>query len=203
MSYPSAYFLNADKTVASVSVYLPVDSGVADTLSFLRERFGVLNPDAKITVSGVNEEDWANSWKQYYKPIEIGKRLVVVPMWEKYDKDLYELQKRQKNLGLIKSLYMPCTVISGMAGLAFKHLGVDGSISDTVSLVMYLIAAAVLFYGLYKTVTDRSIEEKKQLNEKFQEDYVCPHCKRFLGFQPYNILSQNKNCPYNKCKWDT
>lgn len=124
-------------------------------------------------------------------------------VWEKYDKDLYELQKRQKNLGLIKSLYMPCTVISGMAGLAFKHLGVDGSISDTVSLVMYFIAAAVLFYGLYKTVTDRSIEEKKQLNEKFQEDYVCPHCKRFLGFQPYNILSQNKNCPYNKCKWDT
>lgn len=76
--------LNADKTIASVSVYVPVDNGVADTLSFLRERFGTLNPYAKITVSGVNEEDWANSWKAYYKPIKIGDRIVIVPAWEKY-----------------------------------------------------------------------------------------------------------------------
>ena len=76
--------LNADKTIASVSVYVPVDNGVADTLSFLRERFGALNPNAKITVSGVNEEDWANSWKAYYKPIKIGDRIVIVPAWEKY-----------------------------------------------------------------------------------------------------------------------
>ncbi len=76
--------LNADKTVASVSVYLPADSGTADTLSFLRERFSALGIDAKITISGVNEEDWANSWKAYYKPIEIGEKIVIVPAWERY-----------------------------------------------------------------------------------------------------------------------
>ena len=76
--------LNADKTIASVSVYLSMDSSVADTLSFLRERFDQLSIDAKITVSGVNEEDWANSWKAYYKPIKIGERIVIVPAWEKY-----------------------------------------------------------------------------------------------------------------------
>lgn len=77
--------LNADKTVAYVSVYLPADGGVADTLAFLRERFSSLNPEAEITVSGVNEEDWANSWKAYYKPIKIGERIVIVPAWEKYN----------------------------------------------------------------------------------------------------------------------
>lgn len=77
--------LNADKTVASVSVYLPADSGTADTLSFLRERFASLAIDAKISISGVCEEDWANAWKAYYKPIEIGERMVIVPAWEKYD----------------------------------------------------------------------------------------------------------------------
>ena len=77
--------LNADKTVASVSVYLPADSGVADTLSFIKERLTTLNIDGKISVSGVCEEDWANSWKAYYKPIEIGERIVIVPAWEKYD----------------------------------------------------------------------------------------------------------------------
>ena len=76
--------LNADKTIASVSVYLAADGGVADTLSFLRERFDSVGVEAKITVSGVNEEDWANSWKAYYKPIKIGDRIVIVPAWEKY-----------------------------------------------------------------------------------------------------------------------
>ena len=77
--------LNADKTVASVSVYLPADGGVSDTVTFLRDRFNSLNIDAKLEISGLNEEDWANSWKAYYKPIRIGERIVIVPAWEKYD----------------------------------------------------------------------------------------------------------------------
>ena len=77
--------LNADKTIASVSVYLPADGGVADTVSFLRDRFDTLKIEAKIEISGVNEEDWANSWKAYYKPIRIGEKIVIVPAWEKYD----------------------------------------------------------------------------------------------------------------------
>ena len=77
--------LNADKTIASVSVYLPADGGVADTVNFLRERFDTLKIEAKIEISGVNEEDWANSWKAYYKPIKIGERMVIVPAWEKYE----------------------------------------------------------------------------------------------------------------------
>ena len=76
--------LNADKTVASVSVYLPEDGSAADTVSFLKERFATLGIDARLTISGVCEEDWANSWKAYYKPIEIGEKIVIVPAWEKY-----------------------------------------------------------------------------------------------------------------------
>ena len=34
----------------------------------------------------MNEEDWANSWKEYYKPLHIGKKIVIVPAWEKYEK---------------------------------------------------------------------------------------------------------------------
>lgn len=83
--------LNADKTIASVSVYLPADGGVTDTLSFLRERFDSVGIEAKITVSGVNEEDWANSWKAYYKPIKIGERIVIVPAWEKYEAEEGEI----------------------------------------------------------------------------------------------------------------
>ena len=78
--------LNADKTIASVSVYLPAERSVSECIAFLRERFAETNlTDAKIETVGVNEEDWANSWKAYYKPIKIGKKLVIVPAWEKYE----------------------------------------------------------------------------------------------------------------------
>ena len=77
--------LNADKTIASVSVYLPAERSVAECIAFLKERFADSDlTDAKIELVGVNEEDWANSWKAYYKPIKIGERLVIVPAWEKY-----------------------------------------------------------------------------------------------------------------------
>lgn len=33
----------------------------------------------------VQEEDWANAWKAYFKPTRVGERLVVVPTWEQYD----------------------------------------------------------------------------------------------------------------------
>lgn len=83
--------LNADKTVASVLVYLSADGSAADTLAFLRERFAELSINAEISVSGVNEEDWANSWKDYYKPIKIGERIVIVPAWEKYTRQEGEI----------------------------------------------------------------------------------------------------------------
>lgn len=78
--------LNADKTIASVSVFIPVERNYNEALTFLEERCQSEQIDAEIEVVGVNEEDWANSWKDYYKPIRIGDRIVIVPAWEKYEK---------------------------------------------------------------------------------------------------------------------
>lgn len=30
----------------------------------------------------VSEEDWANNWKQYFKPVPVGERLLIKPTWE-------------------------------------------------------------------------------------------------------------------------
>ena len=76
--------LNADKTVASVSVFLPAERPFGETVAFVRERMADTGFDGKIEIIGVSEEDWANSWKAYYKTLHIGKRIVIVPMWEDY-----------------------------------------------------------------------------------------------------------------------
>ena len=77
--------LNADKSVASVSLFLPADQNYNMAISFIRERLEAEGVEPKIEIVGVNEEDWANSWKKYYTTLHIGKRTVIVPMWEEYE----------------------------------------------------------------------------------------------------------------------
>ena len=44
--------------------------------------FGVDMGTLTVTVSERDDEDWANNWKKYYKPLNIGERLLVLPSWE-------------------------------------------------------------------------------------------------------------------------
>ncbi len=83
--------LNADKSIASVSVFLPAERPFSEAVAFVRERMRESGFEGKIEIIGVNEEDWANSWKAYYKPLHIGKRMVIVPAWERYDEQPGEI----------------------------------------------------------------------------------------------------------------
>ncbi|MDO4543796.1 MAG: 50S ribosomal protein L11 methyltransferase [Clostridia bacterium] len=51
-----------------------------ERLRSLDERHGF--GELAIEIYEVDEQDWANNWKKYYKPQEIGKRLLVLPSWE-------------------------------------------------------------------------------------------------------------------------
>ncbi len=37
------------------------------------------------TIKTVHEEDWAENWKKYYKPMRVGKSLIIKPTWEGYE----------------------------------------------------------------------------------------------------------------------
>ena len=76
--------LNADKSIVAVSVFVPAEVSYTDIVAFLRERLAAEALDGKIEIIGVDEEDWANSWKAYYKPTRIGKHMMIVPAWEDY-----------------------------------------------------------------------------------------------------------------------
>lgn len=77
--------LNADKTIASVSVFIPADEDAGRDVAFIRDRMSAEGIEGRLEVIGVSENDWANSWKSYYKPQKIGERIVVVPQWENYE----------------------------------------------------------------------------------------------------------------------
>ena len=45
------------------------------------ENAGVDLGSLDITVNIVDDEDWANNWKQYFKPFEVGEKILVKPTW--------------------------------------------------------------------------------------------------------------------------
>ena len=76
--------LNADRDTVKVSLFVPEEKNLLEYTGFLTERFAALKIEAEITLDGMNEEDWSESWKQYYKPIPLG-RVTIVPAWERYE----------------------------------------------------------------------------------------------------------------------
>jgi ribosomal protein L11 methyltransferase len=73
-------------TATAVTGYLPVDERLENTLLSLRSALSAaFTPSApEITIRFVAEEDWADAWKQYFKPQRIGDRFVVKPTWEPF-----------------------------------------------------------------------------------------------------------------------
>ncbi|WP_338470302.1 50S ribosomal protein L11 methyltransferase [Niallia sp. XMNu-256] len=73
-----------------VKAYLPVTSFLSETVDAIKEAINNLilfNIDIginSVTLSEVNEEEWATAWKKYYHPVKISERFTVVPTWEEY-----------------------------------------------------------------------------------------------------------------------
>ncbi len=47
------------------------------------KHYGLKTGAGKITLAKVRHEDWAESWKRHFKPIEIGDALLIKPSWSK------------------------------------------------------------------------------------------------------------------------
>lgn len=78
------------KTEVTIKGYLAKDEFLVGKLEELRqelkeiERRMQLSPIV-LSLDEVKEEDWANSWKVYFKPDKVGKKTVIKPTWEAYD----------------------------------------------------------------------------------------------------------------------
>ena len=74
-------FLASRQGVCRVKFYLPEDEDGKAALLSLREALEQAGYAPPVTAS-LRDEDWENNWKQYYRPIAVGKRLLIVPEWE-------------------------------------------------------------------------------------------------------------------------
>lgn len=123
-------------------------------------------------------------------------------VWEKYDGKLTAIQQEQKTTALLRSASPMFTLGSGaIAGLA-RTMGWGDEIFG-LTIILTIIGLILMIYSFWKGYKDNSIDERKEATKYLQDHYLCPNpeCKHFVGMKDYNILRQDRNCPYCKCKY--
>lgn len=76
-----------------IKIYLNDNDEGDNKLYKLNEKLNNLKEDSygievgtlNTCINVVNDEDWANNWKQFFKPFEVGKNIIVKPTWETID----------------------------------------------------------------------------------------------------------------------
>ncbi|MBD5317211.1 MAG: hypothetical protein HDS11_06055 [Bacteroides sp.] len=117
-------------------------------------------------------------------------------VWSERQQRLKALTDKQKRTNLIRSgcmIFSPCAII-----LSF-WLGPIGYVCTGIGVIG-------MIYGFIAQKNDNSHEVKEQIQEDFEDNYVCPNpdCNRFLGsLGSYKLLKKQHSmkCPYCKCEF--
>ena len=78
---------------STVTIYIPNNAQGYEMLSLIKDMISNLKKEdtnnfygsLDIDMNNIKEEDWANNWKQYFKPFKVGNKLYVKPSWENVD----------------------------------------------------------------------------------------------------------------------
>lgn len=77
---------------AVVKGYFSEEDNIDELVKYIKEKVKeIKNMGFDIGLGTVeaekmHEEDWANNWKKYYKPVKVGEKIVIRPIWEEYEK---------------------------------------------------------------------------------------------------------------------
>lgn len=82
--------LAKDRSKGIVHIYISPEENPHEAVLFLSERYTAENIQHEIDENLCKNADWENNWKKYFKPMPVGERLLIHPVWE----DEYEANGR-------------------------------------------------------------------------------------------------------------
>jgi hypothetical protein len=117
-------------------------------------------------------------------------------VYEKYTRDKLEIQKEAGVTNFMRMLPMTLLSLVGLGAAAIPAL-------RDIAPFIAIVGAGLLVFSLVKSYngSKNNPERMEALNRQFMIDYVCPKCKSFLGFLPYESLRNKGQCSSCKCKW--
>lgn len=148
--------LNKDRSQGIIHIYLSPDENPQESVAFLSERFNNVGIRHEIDLNKCRNEDWENNWKEYFKPLKVGKKLLIRPLWI----DDYDNSDNRKVLSIEPGLAF------GTGGhdttrlcmeMLEKYLGEGDTVLDT-GCGSGILGIAALLLGA-KSVTGVDIDE--------------------------------------------
>lgn len=82
--------LAKDRTKGIVHIYISPEENPNEAVSFLSERLNAEKIEFELDETLCKNADWENNWKKYFKPMPVGNKLLIRPIWE----DEYEAGDR-------------------------------------------------------------------------------------------------------------
>ncbi|MCR4435434.1 MAG: 50S ribosomal protein L11 methyltransferase [Clostridiales bacterium] len=91
MDYADDHFMELLGEDVIIKAYFPETADMAKLTGLIKEKISYVSNflNTGKGYSGcfrVNDEDWANNWKKYYRPFNVSESIVIKPSWEGYEK---------------------------------------------------------------------------------------------------------------------
>lgn len=170
------------------------EKAFGDVIGPLREQLALLKGREEnlgalsLSLQGVREEDWAENWKQYYKPFRLGEHMVVKPTWEPWNAQPGDLiieidpgmafgtgthETTAMCVRMIEKYYRGGTLLdvgtgSGILAIAAARLGAKGILAVDIDPDAVRVAKEnVAHNGLDDAIKVRQGDLLKGLSERF------------------------------------
>lgn len=80
--------LSKDPETCVVHAYPDYEGPLEEAIRLAKEKFDSAGVFYELESALIDEKDWADEWKKYFKPLNVGKNLLIRPVWEtEYEKD--------------------------------------------------------------------------------------------------------------------
>lgn len=140
--------------------------------------------------------DWA--LVRQFKPIVADIR-PLKKVWDDYNKETLSLTVKQNKFNSLRTGTGIITMVAIASGFIIGR-----EESGMLYTILYSVAILLSLTFFVKSYIDASKlpKERQELTRRFQKDYTCPHCKRYLS-QPYDQLALFDKCPYCRAAFRT
>ncbi len=152
----------------------------------------------------LNDEDWANNWKQYFKPFTVSDKIIIKPTWEELSEPVEDKIVLEIDPGMSFGTGQHHTTRLCIEQM-IKHVQKDTDVLDMGCGSGILSIAALLLGAKRATGVDidenavKTAKENAELNDIF-EDRLALYCgdvtededlQRKIGFEKYDMIVVN------------
>jgi DNA-directed RNA polymerase subunit RPC12/RpoP len=117
-------------------------------------------------------------------------------VWTEYQEEKLKMQISERRFNSIRTVTGAITPVAMLAGFIFGR-------DNMIMMALYMLPAVLtlLFCVISWRAASKIPKRQAELTERAKHAYKCPACGKLLQLQDFDMLSQQKGCPYCAAQW--